>query len=227
MRKIHIGCSGWNYKSWRGTYYPPDLPAAKWLRFYASHFDTVEVNNSFYRLPEQSTFAAWRQQVPDEFLFSVKASRFLTHMKRLRDPDEPLARLLSRAARLGLALGPVLYQLPGTFVADLNRLDTFLGALPITLGDQTLRHVMEFRHPSWYTTDTFERLEARGVALCLHDMAGSQNRRAVRGPVRLCSISRTEWSLSGKLFYCSAQAMGATIDGTDRTRPSRVRVLQQ
>ena len=182
MREVRIGCSGWNYKSWRGTFYPRDLPTTKWLGFYASHLDTVEVNNSFYRLPEESTFAAWRQQVPDHFLVSVKASRFLTHMKRLRNPDEPLARFFSRAAALGPALGPVLYQLPGNFVADLGRLDTFLRELPLAIGGRPVRHVMEFRHPSWYTADTFRRLDARGVALCLHDMAGSQITEPFVGP---------------------------------------------
>jgi uncharacterized protein YecE (DUF72 family) len=96
-----IGCSGWNYKSWKGRFYPSELPSARWLDYYATTFDTVEVNNSFYRLPERSTFEAWRKQTPVGFLFAVKASRFLTHMKRLRDPDEPLARLFLRAAGLG------------------------------------------------------------------------------------------------------------------------------
>src|SRR5262249_55975102 len=108
-----VGCSGWNYKCWRGVFYPPDLPSTQWLRFYAGRFDTVEVNNTFYRLRERSTFARWRKQLPRGFLVAVKASRFLTHMKRLRDPDEPLARLFSRASALGRGLGPTLYQLPG------------------------------------------------------------------------------------------------------------------
>src|SRR5262249_46474120 len=118
-----VGCSGWNYKSWRARFYPGELPTARWLEFYAKHFDTVEVNNTFYRLRERSTFADWRARVPRNFLVAVKASRFLTHMKRLRDPVEPLERLFSRAAALDGQLGPVLYQLPGSFRIDLTRLD--------------------------------------------------------------------------------------------------------
>ena len=130
-----MGCSGWNYKTWRGAFYPKGLLVNRWLEFYASHFDTVEINNTFYRLPERSTFAMWQNKVPKDFLFAVKASRFLTHMKRLREPGEPLARLFARASALGRRLGPVLYQLPGNFTIDLDRLDTFLGALPRLSGE--------------------------------------------------------------------------------------------
>jgi uncharacterized protein YecE (DUF72 family) len=177
-----VGCSGWNYKAWRGPFYPTSLAAARWLKFYASRFDTVEINNTFYRLPERSTFAAWRQQVPPGFLFAVKASRFLTHMKRLRDPEEPLARLFSRASALGLRLGPVLYQLPGNFLIDVPRLDAFLQALPRFAGGRRTRHVMEFRHPSWYVAEVHQLLRAHGVALCLHDKHGSEIDHPMDGP---------------------------------------------
>jgi uncharacterized protein YecE (DUF72 family) len=170
---VRIGCSGWNYKSWRGTFYPERLPAARWLDYYAKQFDTVEINNTFYRLPERSTFAAWRAEVPPAFLFAVKASRFLTHMKRLRDPEEPLSRLFSRTAALGRQLGPVLYQLPGNFHIDLRRLDDFLSALPRVASRKRILHVMEFRHPSWYVPETVQLLERRKVTLCLHDKHGS------------------------------------------------------
>jgi uncharacterized protein YecE (DUF72 family) len=177
-----IGCSGWNYKSWRGRFYPGDLPPDRWLAFYARRFDTVEVNNTFYRLPERETFAAWRAQVPAAFLVAVKASRFLTHMKRLRDADEPIERLFVRAAALERKLGPVLYQLPGNFTRDPSRLDSFLAALPRTRRGLRLRHVLEFRHPSWYVSETFDLLERRGVALCLHDKQGSEIDRPFVGP---------------------------------------------
>ncbi|MFN2447115.1 MAG: DUF72 domain-containing protein [Vicinamibacterales bacterium] len=177
-----VGCSGWNYKSWREVFYPSGLPSARWLEFYAAQFDTVEVNNTFYRLPERSTFAAWRTRVPKDFLVAVKASRFLTHMKRLRDPSEPLARLFSRASALGRQLGPVLYQLPGDFPLDLARLDAFLQALPRTSHRRRIQHVMEFRHPSWYVSDTFELLNDRDVALCLHDKRGSAIASPFIGP---------------------------------------------
>lgn len=172
---LRVGCSGWNYTSWKGRFYPAGLPAAKWLDHYTGVFDTVEINNTFYRLPEAAAFAAWRERTPAGFLIAVKASRFLTHMKRLRDPEEPLERLFSRAAELGPRLGPVLYQLPGNFHADRGRLETFLAALPVRLAarGRRLQHVMEFRHPSWYRREIFDVLEHYGVALCLHDKAGS------------------------------------------------------
>src|SRR5689334_19123324 len=111
-----VGCSGWHYKSWRGTVYPAELPPEKWLAAYADRFKTVELNNSFYRLPSPAAFDAWRRQAGRGFLFAVKASRFLTHIKRLRAPEEPIARLLAHARPLGAALGPLLYQLPPRWV---------------------------------------------------------------------------------------------------------------
>ena len=179
---LRVGCSGWNYKTWRGPFYPRELPTSRWLDYYAAQFDTVEVNNTFYRLPPRSTFAAWREQVPRGFLVAVKASRYLTHMKRLRDPEEPLARLFSRASALGTALGPVLYQLPASFAIDLARLDGFLSALPRTWEGRRLRHVIEFRDPSWYVSETYSLLRRHRIALCLHDKEGSAISSPFVGP---------------------------------------------
>ena len=176
-----VGCSGWNYKSWRGRFYPRDLPVARWLDYYAARFDTVEINNSFYRLPERSTFTSWRTQVSPAFLFAVKASRFLTHMKRLLDPEDPLERLFTSVSGLGRRLGPVLYQLPPTLAIDLPRLDRFLRALPRTSSGTRL-HVVEFRHPSWYVAETFDLLTRRRVALCVHDKLGSAIHEPMVGP---------------------------------------------
>jgi uncharacterized protein YecE (DUF72 family) len=185
--RLRIGCSGWNYKSWRGRFYPTDLPAAAWLRFYVAQFDTVETNATFYRLPARETFASWRDQTPDDFVMAIKASRYLTHLKRLRDPAEPVARLFDHAAGLGARLGPVLYQLPASLERDADRLAGLLAVLPaqLRLDDGTtvpLQHVFEFRHPSWYVSDTFAQLAAHGAALCLHDMAGSAIDAAGVGP---------------------------------------------
>jgi uncharacterized protein YecE (DUF72 family) len=182
--ELRIGCSGWNYKSWKGRFYPVALPPARWLQHYASVFDTVEINNTFYRLPEGSTFASWRAQMPEGFLATVKASRYLTHMKRLRDPAEPVQRLFARAAELGPRLGPVLYQLPANFHADIGRLRDFLAVLPRTHPQtgRPMTHVMEFRHRSWYTDEVFRLLEGFGVALCLHDKAGSEVMEPSVGP---------------------------------------------
>jgi uncharacterized protein YecE (DUF72 family) len=177
---LRIGCSGWNYKHWRGNFYAPELRLREWFTHYASVFDTVEINNTFYRLPESKTFAGWRERAPEDFLYAIKASRFITHLKRLRDPEEPVTRLFERACALEDHLGPVLYQLPESFHCDLTRLDDFLALLPRTLGeingtppDHVIRHVFEFRHRSWYVEETQAVLRAHGVAMCLHDKAGS------------------------------------------------------
>src|SRR4051812_3612128 len=170
-----VGCSGWNYKSWRGTFYPQGLPVARWLEHYTSVFDTVEINNTFYRLPEKSTFACWRRQLPAGFTVAVKASRFLTHIKRLKDPEEPIDRLFSRAKALGPRLGPVLYQMPPNFFrndVNVERLEIFLDALPRRINRRLVHHVFEFRHPSWYVDETYRLLDAHDATLCVHDKRG-------------------------------------------------------
>lgn len=175
--RARIGCSGWEYKHWRGDFYPVELPRTSWFRHYAATFDTVEINNTFYRLPEEHTFARWGACAPRRFLYAVKASRFLTHMKKLKDPEEPLDRLFTRMAPLGPHLGPVLYQLPPGWKLDRPRLEHFLQALP-----RGVRHVIEFREPSWYSEEVRPLLERHRVALCLHDMQGSATGRERVGP---------------------------------------------
>jgi uncharacterized protein YecE (DUF72 family) len=172
-----VGCSGWEYKHWRGDFYPTDLPRTRWFAHYAATFDTVEINNTFYRLPEESTFARWAERAPAGFIYAVKASRFLTHMKKLKDPEAPLERLFSRMRPLGRHLGPVLYQLPPGWKADASRLEHFLQALP-----RGVRHVVEFRDPSWYSDEVKALLVRHKVALCLHDMQGSATGRERIGP---------------------------------------------
>jgi uncharacterized protein YecE (DUF72 family) len=174
---IRIGCSGWQYPHWRGDFYPSGLASTRWLEHYASRFDTVEINNTFYRLPEAAAFEAWRRRTPPGFLFAVKASRYLTHMKKLKDPAEPLDRLFARARHLGNRFGPVLYQLPPHWPLNLERLGRFLESLP-----RGHRQAMEFREPSWYCDAVFRLLEGHHVALCLHDMRGSASGRLAVGP---------------------------------------------
>ncbi len=141
---VRIGTSGWVYKHWREVFYPPDLPARAWFTFYAREFHTVEINNSFYRLPSPEMFDAWRNQAPPGFLYAVKASRYITHMKKLKDPKEPLHEFITRAQHLGHTLGPILYQLPPHWRVNLERLEQFLALLPAGY-----RHVIEFRDASW------------------------------------------------------------------------------
>jgi uncharacterized protein YecE (DUF72 family) len=161
---VLVGTSGWQYGSWRGRFYPAKLRQADWLEHYAARFQTVEVNNAFYRLPEASTFEAWARRTPDDFVVAVKASRYLSHIKRLADPAEPVARFMERAAHLGPKLGPVLVQLPPTLAADLDRLDACLAQFPAHV-----KVTVEFRHESWFSDETRQLLEKRGAALCLAD----------------------------------------------------------
>jgi uncharacterized protein YecE (DUF72 family) len=174
---VRIGTSGWEYRHWAGDFYPADLRRDRWLEHYAANFDTVELNNSFYRLPEGSTFAGWARRVPKDFVFSVKASRYLTHIKRLREPREPLERFWSRARRLGDRLGPVLYQLPPRWTPDEERLRSFLAALP------DASQAIEFRDRRWYTPRIMASMDDAGIALCLHDMAGSASPPLPLGPL--------------------------------------------
>jgi uncharacterized protein YecE (DUF72 family) len=166
---LHVGTSGWVYPHWRKVFYPAGLSARAWLPFYAQHFATVELNNSFYRLPGKAAFRGWRAQVDDGFVFAVKGSRFLTHLKRLKTSAPPLDRLLRRVRPLGSTLGPLLFQLPTQFHANPPRLGRFLRAL----GRQRLlpgvRVTLEVRHASWLTPETFDRLRKANVALCFHD----------------------------------------------------------
>ncbi|MGW3150260.1 MULTISPECIES: DUF72 domain-containing protein [Streptomyces] len=162
---LYVGTSGWQYKDWRGVLYPAEVPVRLWLEEYAQRFATVEINNAFYRLPTRENFEAWRDRLPDDFVVAVKASRYLTHIKRLKDPAEPVDRLMSHAAGLGARLGPVLLQLPPTLRFDPGLLDACLACFP-----SGTRVAVEPRHDSWWTADTRKVLESRGAALCWADV---------------------------------------------------------
>jgi uncharacterized protein YecE (DUF72 family) len=161
---IRVGTSGWSYKEWKGSFYPPKMPAEEMLRFYAGHFPTVEVNNSFYRIPSESVLAGWAEQVPESFRFVMKASRRVTHNNRLRDEDGSLGYFLRAINPLGDRRGPTLFQLPPNFKKDMDRLQGFLAALP-----RQWPAAMEFRHPTWFDGEVYDTLKARGVALVAVD----------------------------------------------------------
>jgi uncharacterized protein YecE (DUF72 family) len=165
MKATRIGCSGWAYDDWRGRFYPEREPRRRWLELYAQRFDTVEVNNTFYRLPKRDAVQAWVQQTPSGFLFTVKASRYLTHIKRLADTQEGVRRFYERIEPLveGGRLGPVLWQLPENFHRDDARLHGWLADLPAG------RHTIEFRHPSWFAPEVMQALRDHGVALTIGD----------------------------------------------------------
>jgi uncharacterized protein YecE (DUF72 family) len=164
---VIIGTSGWQYKDWRGRFYPAELALRHWLEHFAVQFQTVEVNNAFYRLPEADTFRRWRETVPDDFIMAVKASRYLTHVRRLKDPEAPVQRLMSRVCHLGSNLGPILLQLPPNFRADLPALERTLACFaPGT------RVAVEPRHDSWFTPALATLLRDHEAALCLSDARG-------------------------------------------------------
>ena len=162
--ELRIGCSGWLYRHWRGDFYPPGLRQKDELAHYTGVFDTAEINASFYRMPAEAAVAGWRERTPEGFLFAWKASRYITHLKRLLDPVEPVAFLFERAAPLRPKLGPILYQLPPGLKLDLGRLAAFLPVLP-----RGYRHAFEFRHPSWYAPEVFALLAEHDASLVISD----------------------------------------------------------
>jgi uncharacterized protein YecE (DUF72 family) len=164
---ILVGTSGWQYRDWRQRFYPEGLAQQRWLGYFSERFPVVEVNNTFYMLPKDETFVRWRLESAEGFLFVVKASRYITHIRRLRDSREPLKLFWSRCRNLGKKLGPVLFQLPPNFPADLDRLAGFVALLP-----PTMRAAFEFRHPSWDTDEARELLDRAGCALVLPDRPG-------------------------------------------------------
>jgi uncharacterized protein YecE (DUF72 family) len=167
---IRVGTSGWHYRHWVGPFYPPVTRPADFLGLYARRFDTAEINNTFYRLPTPAAVAGWRDATPPGFLFAAKGSRFITHMKKLKDPAEGLRRYLEPLALLGDKLGPVVFQLPPRWRLDLGRLAAFLGTLP-----DGRRFAFEFRDQSWFAPETYRLLERHGAALCLWDLAGRRS----------------------------------------------------
>jgi uncharacterized protein YecE (DUF72 family) len=167
MVKYFIGTSGWHYEHWKGFFYPESLAKSKWLGFYSERFSTVEVNNTFYRLPSKEAFTRWREVTPAEFMFTIKVNRFITHVKRLKMVDEPLEKFLSQADNLGDKLGPLFYQLPPNMKCNSTVLEEFLSILP-----ENYCHIFEFRHASWFTDEIFNLLRCFNSGFCVYDMPG-------------------------------------------------------
>jgi uncharacterized protein YecE (DUF72 family) len=162
---IHVGCSGWVYRHWKGGFYPQDLPQKRWFDHYSAQFDTVEINASFYRLPRPETFDGWREKAPSGFRYAVKVNRFITHMKKLRDCGDAVEQFIGLARRLGPTLGPLLYQLPPSLKRDDERLHDFLSLLP-----RDLEHVVEFRSADWYAPDVLALLGSHDAGFVVHDL---------------------------------------------------------
>ena len=166
MASVYIGTSGWHYEHWKGPFYPSWLSSGDMLSYYGRHFRSVEINNSFYRLPTREQFRAWHDQSPPGFVFSVKGSRFITHLKHLKDPAPALELLFKRTGALKEKMGPVLFQLPPRWKLNIDRFREFLGALP------RHRFAFEFRDPSWFRDEVTEALQRRGAAFCVYQLAG-------------------------------------------------------
>ncbi|MEX0719629.1 MAG: DUF72 domain-containing protein [Balneolaceae bacterium] len=168
--KIHIGTSGWNYKHWKGTFYPEDLPQNKWLDFYKNQLDTVEVNNSFYKLPNKDTLKKWKEEVPKDFIFAAKANRYITHRKKLKEPKDSLKKMLDNFKAFGENLEPILFQLPPNWNFNEERLQNFINELP-----EDYIYTFEFRDKSWLNDTTYDMLKDRNIALCIYELAGFQS----------------------------------------------------
>jgi uncharacterized protein YecE (DUF72 family) len=231
---IRIGTSGWHYDHWKGSFYPPEMPSDEFLSYYADHFQTVEINNSFYRLPDADTFAQWRDAVPEGFLFAVKASRYITHMKKLKDPQGPVSHFMEQVRALGDKLGPILFQLPPRWKANPKRLDDFLEALP-----SGCCYAFEFRDPSWFDERVYTALREHGAAFCIYNLNGRLSPQEVTagtvyvrlhgpdgayqgryGSEQLSNWAEafSVWSHQGREIYCyfdNDQAGYATMDARE------------
>lgn len=175
--RLFIGTSGWNYAHWRGPFYPRSVPPTEFLRYYQRFFDTVEVNKSFYRLLSDAEVAAWTRSVPPAFVFSVKGSRFLTHMLKLKNPARGLERFFSPIRGFGSRLGPVVFQLPPAWRCDVARFAAFISALP-----PRRRYAFEFREKSWFNGEIYAILRKRRAALCIYHLAGFESPREITAP---------------------------------------------
>lgn len=217
-KTIHIGTSGWHYAHWEGVFYPAGMAKEEYLRFYSGRFHSVEINSTFYRLPQKTTLSSWRDAVPQRFIFSVKASRYITHMKKLKDPQKPVVRFLKRMEALGDKLGPVLFQLPPRWRVNLERLDAFLKVLP-----SGFRYAFEFRDPSWCQDRVYGLLSEKEAAFCIYDYDRNQSPKQVtagfvyirlhgpEGPYKGLYDSRSlygwagdisSWAGEGKEVFC-------------------------
>jgi len=221
-RDVRVGTSGWIYRQWRGGFYPQALSQAKWLGHYAGVFATSEINATFYRLPTQAAVARWREATPPDFEFAWKASRYITHMKRLRDVEPSIARVYAPMLALGAKLGPTLFQLPPQMSCDLPRLRDFLALLP-----PGRRHVLEFRHPTWYADAVLQTLADQDVG-ALHLGPPPCPRALGRQRVlRLCPRPRPRRAIPRLLSATRARPVGGASFDLAGRRSRRLRVLRQ
>ncbi|MHC4238977.1 MAG: DUF72 domain-containing protein [Planctomycetota bacterium] len=214
---IRVSTSGWHYNHWIERFYPDDLPKSKWLQYYARQFDTVEINNTFYQLPKEISVRRWRELAPEGFLYTVKANRYITHIKRLKDTSQELKRFFERTNLLKEKLGPILYQLPPSMHKDLDLLEAFTKLLPKKrpagrrAGALSPRAVFEFRHESWYVEDTYTLLNQYNVAFCTHDLPGKESPRVITGDIIYVRFHGTTGRYSGNYSTSALQEWAGWI----------------
>lgn len=177
-KHIHIGTSGWHYEHWEGPFYPGHISSDKYLEYYSKFFHTVEINSSFYKLPDKETILEWRETVPEKFIFSMKASRYITHMKKLRDPGPAVYNLITTISLFKDKLGPILFQLPPNWHVNPERLDSFIKSLP-----QDYRYAFEFRDTSWFDDRIYDILEKYNTAFCIYEIGGLLSPRIVTADI--------------------------------------------
>lgn len=205
--EVRIGTSGWHYPHWRGPYYPETLPSSRLLEFYVRDFDSVEINNSFYHLATADTFKAWRKKTPDNFSFSVKGSRFITHQKKLTDPSRILERFIPVVAGLGHKLGPILFQLPPRWHCNVDRLVAFLEALPLGY-----RYSFEFRDASWHSPAVYRALRQHNAAFCLYELAGFRTPLVVTSDFAYIRLHGPGKAYQGKYSSAALRAWARRLD---------------
>ncbi len=202
-RPVYTGTSGWNYGHWRGPFYPEKMPDHDFLPFYADTLPSVEINNTFYRLPQKAVVAHWRDQVPDDFIFSVKASRYITHVKRLKDPEKSLSKFFDVIQHLGSQLGPVLFQLPPRWKCNVERLSSFLDYLP-----PEFTFVFEFRDHSWLNSEVYDLLAEHGCNFCIYELNGFLSPKQITSETVYIRLHGPNGPYQGK--YSSQQLAGWT-----------------
>jgi uncharacterized protein YecE (DUF72 family) len=208
MGEIHIGTSGWHYEHWEGPFYPDTVAKRDYLAYYIKHLSTVEVNNTFYQLPEEGTLINWRDTVPEDFVFAVKASRYITHMKKLKDPQEPVTTFLGRIDALGDNLGPILFQLPPRWYFNRERLASFLEVLP-----SGQRYAFELRDPDWLNEQAYQILAEHNAALCIYDFKGRQAPKKVTADFVYVRLHGPNGAYQGKY---SAEALTGWAEDMSR-----------
>lgn len=205
---IYIGTSGWHYKHWKGVFYPDKLPAREYMSHYLRYFQSVEINNSFYRLPSEATFSAWKDNMPDDFVFAVKASRFITHMKKLKEPAQSIARFMHAVDSLEEKLGPILFQLPPFWNLNLERLQEFLKALP-----KGYRYVLELRNEIWYDERVYQLLREYGIAFCIYELERHLSPMLVTADFVYVRLHGPGNKYEGSYTEEALQAWGAKVKG--------------